>query len=312
MKKVTAIINTHNRIELLKRAIDSVKKQTYQNIEIIVIDDASDDGTKDYCEKLKDIIYVYIPKNESRGGNYARNIGVKNSTGHYIAFLDDDDEWYPTKIEKQVEILDKKTDISVVYCGRRYDINNGSLFLDELPDGSNKGDCSKRIFYNVIGVSSMLLFRREIFDNITFDEDLKFWQDYDLMIRIFQKYKVDYINECLILYRKNLNDKNRLTNKFNGWLNAVNHINEKYADLINNLSDDERKKRNIMIYYDAANRCSTTKDKKGKRMYLKLIFKNKPNLKNYIKYIFNIEKNDLIKFKIKFKKILDINIFPLK
>ena len=98
---VSAIITTHNRKDLLKRAIDSVFAQTYPNIELIVVDDASNDGTSEMCDDNR-INYIFIPKLESHGGNYARNLGIKASKGEYCAFLDDDDYWLPTKIEKQV------------------------------------------------------------------------------------------------------------------------------------------------------------------------------------------------------------------
>lgn len=90
MKLVTAIITTHNRLELLKRAIESVYAQTYKCIELIVVDEASMDGTGDYCKKLP-LQYIFIPKAESRGGNYARNLGIKAAKGEYVAFLDEDD-----------------------------------------------------------------------------------------------------------------------------------------------------------------------------------------------------------------------------
>ncbi|WP_288911006.1 glycosyltransferase family 2 protein, partial [uncultured Thomasclavelia sp.] len=87
---VSAIITTHNRLELLKRAIQSVYNQTYSNIELIVVDDASDDGTKEWAEQ-QSFKFIYIPKEKSKGGNYARNLGIKSSHGKYVAFLDDDD-----------------------------------------------------------------------------------------------------------------------------------------------------------------------------------------------------------------------------
>lgn len=93
-KLVSAIITTHNRLDLLKQAIKSVKQQTYIDIEVIVVDDASTDGTKDYCSALTDIHYIYIPPSESRGGNHARNVGIRNANGYYIAFLDDDESGY--------------------------------------------------------------------------------------------------------------------------------------------------------------------------------------------------------------------------
>ena len=120
---VSAIITTHNRIELLKRAILSVKNQTYPNIEIIVVNYNSNDGTTEYLNKLSDsssnILHVYISPDESRGGNYARNQGINNAGGDYVAFLDDDDEWMPEKIEKQMELFQQDPLYGMVYCGRR-------------------------------------------------------------------------------------------------------------------------------------------------------------------------------------------------
>lgn len=96
MKLVSAIITTHNRLSLLKRAVESALSQTYKNIEVIVVDDASTDGTPEYCNELP-LRYIYIPKEESRGGNHARNLGILAAKGEYVAFLDDDDYWLPRK-----------------------------------------------------------------------------------------------------------------------------------------------------------------------------------------------------------------------
>ena len=84
---VSAIITTHNRCELLVRAIESVLSQTYSELECIVVDDASEDETPEVCKRYP-VIYIQIPKEESRGGNYARNLGIKASKGAYCAFLE--------------------------------------------------------------------------------------------------------------------------------------------------------------------------------------------------------------------------------
>ena len=85
MKLVSAIITTNNRLELLKRAIESVRTQTYSNMECIVVDDASTDGTYEYCQG-QPVRYLYIPPEESKGGNYARNRGIEMAQGEYVAF----------------------------------------------------------------------------------------------------------------------------------------------------------------------------------------------------------------------------------
>lgn len=150
MKLVSAIITTHNRLELLKRAIESVKKQTYSNIECIVVSDGSSDGTDDYCRTIEGIVFISIPKDESRGGNHARNVGIDASHGEYVAFLDDDDYWLPEKIEKQVYFLTTYNDGLVSCCMKVEEVqpDRTSIIKDrELWEGKNI-DMSKKTLYS--------------------------------------------------------------------------------------------------------------------------------------------------------------------
>lgn len=306
MVKVSAIITTHNRYELLKKAIDSVLNQTYKNIECIVVDDKSQDETEQFMksivEKNNNIKYIRINDDKMTGGNYARNLGIKNSNGEYIAFLDDDDEWFPEKIEKQVKILEDNKDVGIVVCGRKLEYNPGKVYLDEKTIDNDIKDYSKKILYNIIGATSMMMFRKRLLQQVNyFDENIKFWQEYDLTIRICQISKVAFINEILTLYRININDKNRKTNKFEEWLETTKYINNKYNDLINNLTEEEKKKVKALMYCDAANRCSAIGDNKRKKMYFKKAYEMNPTVKNYIKYIFNIDKTSLVKLIVKIK-----------
>lgn len=297
MEKVSAIITTCNRIEYLKRAINSVYNQTYSNIEIIVVDDGSTDETKKFCKKEKRIKYIYIPKNEHKNGNYARNLGIKNSSGEFIAFLDDDDEWMSTKIEKQMQLILKNKEISLVYTKMKYEVNNGEYYYyDKISPIKNY---AKECFYSMIALTSSILVRKDALYSIgLFDENLNYWQDTELMIRICQKYKVSCIDEPLVLYRKNIKDKKRLTNNIDGFLNAVDYINNKFKNEISKLSSEEKKLRERLIYLDVANRYSNLKMSKESRKYLLKVFKLYPTLKNFIKYIFNITGIKKIKFKI--------------
>ncbi len=111
MIKVSVIIPTYNRSDLLERALKSVINQTIKNIEILVVDDCSTDNTskliKQYQNKDKRIKYLKNKKNEGGGGSVTRNQAIKKAQGKYIAFLDDDDEWLPTKLEKQIPFVNK-------------------------------------------------------------------------------------------------------------------------------------------------------------------------------------------------------------
>ena len=114
---VSTIIPTHNRSKMLNRSINSVLNQTYSAIECIVIDDGSTDNTVDVIETQKDDRLIYVSHKSNRGASAARNTGIRHSNGEYISFLDDDDEWLPTKLEKQVELLTNLPNkIGMVYC----------------------------------------------------------------------------------------------------------------------------------------------------------------------------------------------------
>ena len=142
---VSAIIVTHNRLPLLKRAVKSVENQTYDNIELIVVDDASDDGTNIYGDELikRGYKYLYIDKEHSKGGNHARNVGIKNSTGEYIALLDDDDYWKSYKTEKQVNYLNEHPEYGMVYSGLDFDYQNKLYNFSVYPNEIFSGDIVK-------------------------------------------------------------------------------------------------------------------------------------------------------------------------
>lgn len=253
---VSAIITTHNRCELLKRAIESVLKQTYKDLECIVISDASTDGTDDYCQTLP-IRFISIPKEESRGGNYARNLGIKAARGEYIAFLDDDDYWLETKIEKQVELIER-TGCELVHCGRINEVitPKGVQMIERLPEPSRKGDLSKSILTNVCTTTTCMLVKRQALIEIgLFDEKLRFWQEYDLTIRLAQRGPFDFVNECLSVYRIDKSDPGRLTNKYTEWLVAVDYVHKKYANLYQELSALYKFKAKMLVWRDAAVRC---------------------------------------------------------
>ena len=230
---VSAIITTHNRKELLKCAIDSVLAQTYSPIELIVVDDASDDGTSEICQDLR-IKYVYIPKDESRGGNYARNLGIKNAKGKYIAFLDDDDEWLPTKIEKQVELAIEKQS-SLVYCLRIYqDVVDGQVIrIRKEFKPKPFGDLHESIFKHYITSTSCILAEKILIETVGgFDESFRKWQEYDLMIRMAQKTAIYYVDDFLCKYRNDMKDANRISNDFNRMRDTIGKIKKKYKDRI--------------------------------------------------------------------------------
>lgn len=255
MRLVSAIITAHNRLDLLKRAIQSVRNQTYQNIELIVVDDASSDGTFEYCSS-QSFRFIHIPKEESRGGNHARNLGIKAAKGFYVAFLDDDDIWLPEKIEKQVLLIESK-DCELVHGGRRVEqIDEGTVkYVEYLPSPDFCGDMSHKILQAICTTTSIFLVKRQALLEIgMFDESLKFWQDYELTIRLAQRKPFYFVNEPLIIYRLDLHDKHRLTNKFFEWKKTVKQIHDKHKALYDNLTFRETLGAHLVVYIDACGR----------------------------------------------------------
>lgn len=124
---VSVVIPTYRRSEMLPRAINSVLNQTYEDIEIIVVDDNNPntkyrEATKKIMEHYKDNSKIkYIKHDVNKNGSAARNTGIKYSSGKYVCFLDDDDYFYPCKIEKQLEFLTSNPEYKAVYCGWRND-----------------------------------------------------------------------------------------------------------------------------------------------------------------------------------------------
>jgi len=212
MSLVSVVIPTRNRIDLLIRAIKSVINQTYNDWEIIVIDDASNDSTKSVMSGMKSYRIKCIHLKEKSGGAVARNIGIKNSSGDLISFLDDDDEWMPEKLQKQIDCLGNDKQLGICYTGRKT-IRKGNLIFGIGKNYSfsypPKNNQFKAIMTdNFVGITSSVMIPRSILKDIHgFDELLPCLQDYDLFIRIIKKWNAAGINEPLVLYHLDGNIK---------------------------------------------------------------------------------------------------------
>lgn len=198
---ISVVVVTRNRLALLKKTIESIMKQTFKDFECIVVDDGSTDGTREYCE-ASPLKYFRICPEDSRGGNYARNIGVKLSTGQYIAFCDDDDYWMPTKLEKQMSLMQEKK-CGLVYCLRTFERHDGEnvTYWNEPHSGKPQGNIAQDVFCHHFTSTSTLLVKKTLLEQINgFDENLKMWQEYDLIIRLAQLTEIYYVSECLVVY----------------------------------------------------------------------------------------------------------------
>ncbi len=196
---VSVVIPTHNRSALLGRAVASVLTQSYEDIEAIVVDDASTDDTSDVVKSFDDPRVRYLRHEANKYASAARNTGSEAAIGRYIAYVDDDDEWLPHKLTKQVELIEKAPrEVGMVYCWLDYLDVEGQIVAHLHP--SLRG----RVFGQVLdkqrlGNSSTLLVRREVFDAVGgFDEALPRGNDGDFIRRVALRYSVDVIPEVLV------------------------------------------------------------------------------------------------------------------
>ncbi|WP_318568846.1 glycosyltransferase [Salinigranum marinum] len=185
---------TYNRGRFLPTAINSVKEQTYKNIEHIVVDDASDEPASRFVDE-NEIVRI-IRHDENQGANAARNTGIEHSNGKYIAFLDDDDEWSPTKIEQQVRRA-LETDAGVVYTGIQQK-QDGKVYKTLIPD--IEGDITKKLLIGApLPSTSVIMVRTEVFNDVgMFDEKLPNHQDWELYIRASKIYHFAAVTEALV------------------------------------------------------------------------------------------------------------------
>jgi len=202
MPKVSVIIPTRNRAPLLRLALASVLAQSYQDFEIIIVDDASVDDTQAVIANIADVRIRYFRHAANRGEGASRNAGIARAGGDYIAFLDDDDTWLPEKLAAQVEALDRcPARVGGVYTGYvRFHIETGATIATVAAEkrGNIYDDLRAQ---NWVGSPSAVLLRRECFAKVgRFDEQLKFGVDYDMWIRISRFYDFEVINKPLLRY----------------------------------------------------------------------------------------------------------------
>ncbi|WP_251923634.1 glycosyltransferase family 2 protein [Salinibacter ruber] len=202
---VSVVLPTYNRANLVGRAILSVQRQTFDKWELVVVDDSSEDRTKQVVESFDDERIRYTKHTINRGGGAARNTGIRMSEGEYIAFLDSDDKWYKNKIKKQLQVFRQNCDsVSLVYTGMEMVGHNERKILPE-----SKGWISEElILENPVGSCSAVMVKSEVFKNVgLFDEDLPSSQDKDMWFRICKKYKADFVDGVHVMYDNSLEKK---------------------------------------------------------------------------------------------------------
>ena len=289
MKLISVILPTYNREKLLKNAIHSVLNQTHSNLELIIIDDNSSDNTQILIKSFNDKRINYIKNNKNLRAPSCRNIGISASTGDFIAFLDDDDEWYPNKLEEQIKLF-KKESIGLVYSTTDLFFENYNLSYPTKPQ--KRGYIYNDILINnYIGATPSVIIRKEalktlkVSNNEYFDTNFPARQDYDLWIRLCKRWDVDYVSSSLVKqnYRNNLE---RISSDLNNHISAHKMLNEKYkVDINSMLSNQQIKDRLInQVLFLAAQAIKISNIKLAQKYYLNAFIKKK-SLKLFLFYL---------------------------
>lgn len=190
---VTAVMTTINGSKTIQRAIDSINKQTYKNIEIIIYDDCSTDDTVNVIKKNKGIRLI---KGKTHfNGAVGRNVAAAAGSGKYIAFLDDDDEWLKHKIELQVKYLEDNPYLDLVFCDFFYDNSKRNILKKAYASDYRRATLDMSV---QTAAGSNLLVSRKAYEEVKgFDEKFAGHQDLELVLSLLRKYKAGYINKPL-------------------------------------------------------------------------------------------------------------------
>lgn len=198
---VSVVIPSRNRRVRLSRAIESVMQQTWQNIEIIVVDDASTDDTPQFLKKLEgtsNIPIKVVTNKDAQGGAGARNNGIAVAEGQYVAFLDDDDIWMQGKLHSQIMLLKNNPGASSVSCSFSVQHLSGRLTIKHVYATRNN---QQLLRINHLGGASMCLTTRQMLMDIGgFDAGLRSGQDWDLWIKLNDRGSVLVCPEPLVHY----------------------------------------------------------------------------------------------------------------
>ncbi len=286
---ISVVITTYKREPtLVARAIDSVLCQTYRDIELIIVDDSPADYplrqdveamVLERKNKTEKIGICYIAHDRNCGACAARNTGLSHARGEFIAFLDDDDEWLPEKLEKQIRQMEH-SEIALVYCGSIYKNDNTGVSTTKKTEYYSGNVLRKLLYCNFIGSTSFPLIRSDCLRTINgFDEQMQSAQDYDVWIRMSEKFKIGFVPEALVIYHEHngIQITSSPDKKVKG-LERLNRKNEKY------LASDPGlwHRRHIVItpYY-----ALTGNKKKALMIWLQCVRKCPQKAKENLKYL---------------------------
>lgn len=237
--KISVVLPTYNRAQLLKRSIQSVLDQTYKDFEVIVVDDGSTDNTEEVVRRLiiKDKRVRFIKFKENKGANAARNAGIRASRGKFVAFQDSDDVWNPIKLAVQIKVLNKAPkEVGAVYCAWRV-VGEKSKIMPPKRILNKSGNIHKVLLRGNFITTQVVVLKKDCFRKVgLFDENLPRYQDWEMWIRVAKYYNFKFIDKLLVIQYM---QKKSISANREAQVLATGYILEKHKD-------DFRKDRKLM------------------------------------------------------------------
>lgn len=199
MPQVSVVLATHNRSDLLAKSAGSVLAQTYRDLELIVVDDASDEDVQSAVQALDDDRVRYVRRDECGGPAAARNTGLQAARGTYVAFQDSDDEWLLDKLARQVDALRDAGEDVMCICGLLRRLGNR---VRAYPNREQTASVSG--FENVAALpltytQTWLVPRAAVSAAGGFDERLRVWEDWELLLRLTNNVRIHYLSAPLVV-----------------------------------------------------------------------------------------------------------------
>ena len=251
MPKVSVVIATYNRSRFLCQTIESALSQTYKDYEIIIVDDGSTDDTKEALKFFDGKIRYFYQENQ--GISAAKNRGVNESVGEFIAFVDDDDIWLPEKLDEQMQFIERHPQLAFV-CSEVITIDEHGNFLAHWrkPKDQKISDNFENLYDgNFIHVPTVLLRKKCFIEIGGFDEKLMTTEDYDLWLRLAKRHPFRYMDKPLAKYRihKNQTTKNvkKLELRVRNNIKALNR-----REIASDLGFFKKRVRKAKVYYQYA------------------------------------------------------------
>ncbi|OCQ90674.1 glycosyl transferase family A [Nostoc sp. MBR 210] len=209
MPKVTVVIPAYNAMQFLPETVESVLAQTFSDLELLIVNDGSSDNIVQWANNITDE-RVKLISQENQGVSAARNTGIMQSNGEYLAFLDADDLWKPTKLEKQIRRFEEYPEAGLVYTWTHL-VDAFGKPINRVLASRLEGNVWKQILVaNMIGNGSSAMVRRSCFETVgLFDPELSGAADRDMWIRIAVHYLFAVVKEPLTLWRQHTNSMSK-------------------------------------------------------------------------------------------------------